>query len=70
MRLLHEDSRRGGVGAEVSAILAEKSLFELEAPVLRVAAPDIPAPYSPPLERAYLPGPADVVRAVRSLLKA
>jgi len=68
--VLHEDSRRGGVGAEVSAILAEKSLFELEAPVLRVAAPDIPAPYSPPLERAYLPGPADVVRAVRSLLQA
>jgi len=68
--VLHEDSRRGGVGAEVSAILAEKSLFELEAPVVRVAAPDIPAPYSPPLERAYLPGPADVVRAVRSLLEA
>jgi 2-oxoisovalerate dehydrogenase E1 component beta subunit len=40
--VLHEDSRRGGVGAEISAILAEKSLFELEAPVVRVAAPDIP----------------------------
>jgi len=68
--VLHEDSRRGGVGAEVAAILAEKSLFELEAPVVRVAAPDIPAPYSPPLEKAFLPGPAAVVRAVRSLLEA
>jgi 2-oxoisovalerate dehydrogenase E1 component len=67
--VLHEDSRRGGVGAEVSAILAEKALFELEAPVVRVTAPDIPAPYSPPLEKAYLPGPDDVLRAVRSVLE-
>ena len=67
--VLHEDSRRGGVGAEVSAILAEKALFDLEAPVLRVAAPDVPAPYSPPLEKAYLPGPADVIQAARSLLE-
>jgi 2-oxoisovalerate dehydrogenase E1 component beta subunit len=67
--VLHEDSRRGGVGAEIAAILAEKSLFELEAPIVRVAAPDIPSPYSPPLEKAYLPGPADVIRAVRSVLE-
>ena len=67
--VLHEDSRRGGVGAEVSAILAEKALFELEAPILRVAAPDMPSPYSPPLEKAYLPGPDDVVRAARSLMR-
>jgi 2-oxoisovalerate dehydrogenase E1 component len=67
--VLHEDSRRGGVGAEVSAILAEKALFDLEAPIVRVAAPDVPAPYSPPLEKAFLPGPADVIRAVRSLLE-
>ncbi len=67
--VLHEDSRRGGVGAEVAAILAEKSLFELEAPIVRVAAPDMPSPYSPPLEHAYLPGPDDVIRAARSLMQ-
>ncbi|MBI3855773.1 MAG: dehydrogenase [Planctomycetes bacterium] len=67
--VLHEDSRRGGVGAEVAAILAEKSIFDLEAPILRVAAPDMPAPYSPPLESAYLPGPKGVIAAARSLMK-
>lgn len=66
--VLHEDTRRGGVGAEVAAVLAERAIFDLESPVVRVAAPDMPAPYSPPLEQAYLPGPAQVVAAVRSLL--
>jgi 2-oxoisovalerate dehydrogenase E1 component len=67
--IVHEDSRRGGVGAELAAILAEKSIFELEAPVLRVAAPDMPAPYSPPLEKLYLPGAADVAAAARTLME-
>jgi 2-oxoisovalerate dehydrogenase E1 component len=67
--IVHEDTRRGGVGAELAAILAEKSIFDLEGPVLRVAAPDMPAPYSPPLEKFYLPGAADVVAAARSLLE-
>jgi pyruvate/2-oxoglutarate/acetoin dehydrogenase E1 component len=68
--VLHEDSKRGGVGAEIAAILAEKAIYELEAPVLRVAALDMPAPYSPPLENAYLPGPKSVIAAVRSLMKS
>jgi pyruvate/2-oxoglutarate/acetoin dehydrogenase E1 component len=57
------------VGAEIAALLAEKAIFELEGPILRVAAPDFPAPYSPPLEKAFLPGTADVVAAARSLLE-
>ena len=67
--VLHEDSKRGGVGAEIAAILAEKAIYELEAPVMRVAALDMPAPYSPPLEAAYLPGPKDVIAAARALMK-
>jgi 2-oxoisovalerate dehydrogenase E1 component beta subunit len=67
--LLHEDTRRGGVGAELAAILAEKAIFDLEGPVLRVTAPDMPAPYSPPLESLYLPGPKDVIAAARSLME-
>ena len=67
--VLHEDTRRGGVGAEVAAILAEKSIFDLEAPVVRVTAPDMPSPYSPPLEDAYLPGPEDVIAAARRLME-
>jgi 2-oxoisovalerate dehydrogenase E1 component len=66
--ILHEDTRRGGLGAELAALLAEKILWELEAPILRVTAPDMPAPYSPPLEKGYLPGPADVVAAARSIM--
>lgn len=67
--VLHEDSKRGGVGAEIAAVLAEKAIYELEAPILRVAALDMPAPYSPPLEAAYLPGPKEVIAAARSLMK-
>jgi len=67
--LLHEDSRRGGVGAELAAIISEKALWDLAAPVLRVAAPDTPAPYSPPLEYAYLPNPDDLVAAARTLTR-
>ena len=67
--VLHEDAKRGGVGAEVAAILAEKAIYELEAPVVRLAAADMPSPYSPPLEKSYLPGPDDVVKAARTLMK-
>jgi 2-oxoisovalerate dehydrogenase E1 component len=68
--VLHEDTRRGGVGAEVAALLAERAIFDLEAPVVRVAAPDMPAPYSPPLESAYLPAPRDVIAAARAMMKS
>lgn len=67
--ILHEDTKRGGVGAELAAILAEKAIFDLEAPVLRVAAPDMPSPYSPPLESLYLPNAGDVVTAARALME-
>ncbi|MBZ5498179.1 MAG: dehydrogenase E1 component subunit alpha/beta [Acidobacteriia bacterium] len=67
--LLHEDTRRAGVGAELAAIIGERALWELAAPVLRVCAPDTPAPYSPPLEYAYLPKPDDVVAAARTLMR-
>jgi pyruvate/2-oxoglutarate/acetoin dehydrogenase E1 component/TPP-dependent pyruvate/acetoin dehydrogenase alpha subunit len=67
--IVHEDSKTGGVGAELAAILAEKAIFELEAPIVRVAAPDTPAPYAPSLEAAYWPTAGSVVEAVRSLLK-
>lgn len=66
--IVHEDSKRGGFGAELAAIVAEKALWDLDAPVVRVAAPDTPVPYSPPLEYAHLPKAADVVRAARDLV--
>jgi pyruvate/2-oxoglutarate/acetoin dehydrogenase E1 component len=65
--IVHEDARTGGVGAEIAARIAEKALYELEAPVVRVAAPDTPVPYAPSLEAAY--HARDVAAAVRDLLR-
>jgi 2-oxoisovalerate dehydrogenase E1 component beta subunit len=66
--VLHEAPRTGGFGGEIAATIAEKAFEYLEAPVVRVTAPDTPVPYSPPLEDFYVPGKADVVEATRKLL--
>lgn len=65
--ILHEDTKTGGFGAELAAILAEELFEDLDGPVVRVAAPDTPVPYSPPLEEAFIPQVEDVVAAVRKL---
>lgn len=65
--VLHEDTRFCGYGAEIAAALAEKAFEWLDAPVLRVTAPDTPVPYSPPLEEAYLPNERTVLAAARRL---
>jgi pyruvate/2-oxoglutarate/acetoin dehydrogenase E1 component len=66
--VLHEANRSCGVGAEVSAILAEEAFEDLDGPIVRVTAPDNPVPFSPPLERAVLPQLDDVKEACRELL--
>lgn len=65
--VLHEDTRTGGVGAEVSARLAEKCFDKLDGPILRVTAPDTPVPFSPPMEEFFLPNAEKVARAARAL---
>ncbi len=65
--LLHEDVLTGGFGAEVAARIAEKAFEHLDGPVVRIASPDTPIPYSPPLEDAFLPGVAKVVEKARWL---
>ncbi len=59
--VLHEDTRTGGFGAEIAATIAEEAFEDLDAPVKRVAAPDTPVPFSPPLEKAFIPQVDDVV---------
>jgi 2-oxoisovalerate dehydrogenase E1 component beta subunit len=66
--VLHEATRSCGVGAEVSALIAEEAFEDLDGPVVRVTAPDSPIPFSPPLERAVLPQVDDVKEACRELL--
>jgi len=65
--VLHEDTRTGGFGAEIAATIAEEAFEDLDAPVMRLAAPDTPVPFSPPLEKAFIPQVDDVVSALREL---
>ena len=65
--VLHEDTRTGGFGAEIAATIAEEAFEHLDAPVMRLAAPDTPVPFSPPLEKAFIPQVDDVVSALREL---
>jgi 2-oxoisovalerate dehydrogenase E1 component beta subunit len=65
--VLHEDTRTGGFGAEIAATITEEAFESLDAPVKRIAAPDTPVPFSPPLEKAFIPQVEDVVAGVKDL---
>ena len=65
--VLHEDTRTGGFGAEIAATIAEEAFEELDAPVKRIAAPDTPVPFSPTLEKAFIPQVDDVAAGLREL---
>jgi pyruvate/2-oxoglutarate/acetoin dehydrogenase E1 component len=64
----HEATRSCGVGAEVAALITEEAFEDLDAPVRRLTAPDLPIPFSPPLEQAVLPQLEDMKEACRELL--
>jgi 2-oxoisovalerate dehydrogenase E1 component beta subunit len=65
--VLHEDTLTGGFGAEIAATIAQEAFESLDAPVTRLAAPDTPVPFSPPLEKAFIPQVEDVASAIRKL---
>lgn len=68
--VLHEDNKVHGIGSEVSAIIAEHALFDLDAPIARLAGPEVPAmPFSPVLEKAYMLTAEKVADAIRKLAK-
>ncbi len=67
--IVHEDSRTGGIGESLAAIVQEEAFEHLDAPVRIVGALDTPVPYSPPLEGFYLPGEAEIERAARLLVE-
>ena len=66
--VVHEASRMCGVGAEISAILAEKAFDALKAPVIRLTGPDAPPPASFPLEQAFVPQPDSIFEAAVRLV--
>ena len=66
--IVHEDTLALGIGAEVSAIVAEHAFDHLDAPVRRLAGPEVPPmPFSPPLEAMFMIGPDRIARAIRDL---
>jgi 2-oxoisovalerate dehydrogenase E1 component beta subunit len=67
--LVYEDHKTLGIGAEIAALLAEELFEYLDAPIVRVASPDTPVPFSPPLEEFYLPKEADVIAAVHRVIE-
>jgi len=66
--IAHEACKTGGIGGEIAAIAAKEAFGYLDAPIERVCAPDIPVPYSPPLEKNYIPSKEDIVTTVRKMV--
>jgi len=66
--VLHEDVRTGGIAGEIAAVINEEAFESLDGPIVRITSRDTPVPFSPPLEEAFLPQVADVVREARRLL--
>ncbi|MDX2149202.1 MAG: alpha-ketoacid dehydrogenase subunit beta [Bryobacteraceae bacterium] len=65
--VLHEATLTGGIGGEIVARITEKAFDALDAPVVRMAAPDTPVPYSPTLEEAFLPNARTIAEKARRL---
>lgn len=66
--IVHEDTMTAGFGAEIAATVASESFWKLDAPVERVAIPDVPTPYHPALMAAVVPNVDTIERRVRALL--
>ena len=65
--IVHEDTRTGGIGGEIAAVLGEEAFGDLDGPIVRLAAPDAPVPFAPTLEDAFLPSVGDIVQAASKL---
>ncbi len=67
--IVHEDSRTGGIGESLAAIIQEEAFDSLDAPVRILGALDTPVPYSPPLEERFLVSEAEMLTAARNLVQ-
>lgn len=65
--IIHEAVKQGGVGAEISAFVAEEALDYLDAPILRYGSPFTPIPFSPPLENAYRVKTDDIINGIKQM---
>ena len=68
--IVHEDTKAGGIGGEVAAIVAEQAFDYLDAPIARLAGPEVPAmPFAPTLEAVFMPDTDRIVTAMRELAR-
>ena len=65
--VLHESSLTGGIGGEISAIIAEEAFEWLDAPIIRLASIDAPVPFAPQMEDYFLPQVSEIIEAARRL---
>jgi len=65
--IAEETPKRNGIGAEIAATVAEEMLESLLAPIRRVAAPNTPAPFAPPMEDYYIPQTDRITAAAREV---
>jgi pyruvate/2-oxoglutarate/acetoin dehydrogenase E1 component len=63
-----DDVKCGGIGSEIAAQVVEEAFDSLDAPILRVAAPDMPIPFSPTLEQTYMPNAQRIIEAAKKLI--
>ena len=66
--IVQEDSRTGGIGESLAAVIQEEAFDSLDAPIRIIGALDTPVPYSPPLEEFFLPSEAEIEQAARALV--
>jgi pyruvate/2-oxoglutarate/acetoin dehydrogenase E1 component len=66
--IAHEEVKFAGSGAEIAALVAEKAIDYIDAPILRVAAPFTPVPFSPVLESEFIPGEENILQAVKNAI--
>lgn len=64
-----ESHKTCGVAAEISAFVAEEAIYYLNSPIVRVCSPDTPVPFSPPLEKAFIPDEQDILTAIRRVME-
>ena len=67
--IVHEDTLTAGFGAEVAAVVAEEAFLNLDAPISRLAIPDVPTPYNVALMQAVLPSAEGIAARMRELLE-
>ena len=66
--IAHEAVEQGGLGAEIATQVQREAFYYLDSPIVRVAAPFAPVPASPALEKSFVPGKTEIIRAVQRVL--